>query len=97
MRKLAAAIAGLLLAAASSAAAQDFADRARNLGVQIEADEQSGRLSQEAAARLRAALQELLRLEARYRETYGLSLAERNELERRYQALQRRLAEAAAQ
>jgi len=91
MRKLLAmAVAATALAVAAPAAAQGWLSinqRQANLNGRINAGTRDGSLTQAEAARLRSEFNGLVRLEARYRASYGLSLSERADLDRRYDAL----------
>jgi hypothetical protein len=91
MRKLLAmAVAATALAVAAPAAAQGWLSinqRQANLDQRIDAGVRNGSLTRAEAARLRAEFNGLVRLEARYRASYGLSLSERADLDRRYDAL----------
>lgn len=89
----AAAASTLALAAAGSAKAQGWTSinqRQANLEARIDAGVRSGDLTRVEARELRTALTDLDRLEARYR-AGGLSQWERNDLNRRFDALSSRI------
>lgn len=91
MKKLLAmAVAASTLALAAPAAAQSWQsinDRQENLDRRIDVGVRNGSLTRNEAVRLRAEFRDLARLEARYRSTYGLSVAERRDLDRRFDSL----------
>ncbi|MEZ5971752.1 MAG: hypothetical protein R3C31_08115 [Hyphomonadaceae bacterium] len=91
MKKLLAmAVAASALAVAAPASAQAWQSinqRQRNLDARIDAGVRSGDLTRGEAARLRAEFNDLARLEARYRSSYGLSAAERRDLDTRFDRL----------
>src|SRR5690606_39707851 len=83
---LAMAVAASALAVAAPASAQSWQSinqRQANLDARIDAGVRSGDLTRNEAARLRGEFRELARLEARYRASYGLSNAERRDLDMR--------------
>ena len=91
---LAMAVAASALAVAAPASAQGWQSinqRQANLDARIDAGVRSGQLTRSEAARLRAEFHALARLEARYRASYGLSRAERADLDRRFDALSARI------
>lgn len=65
--------------------------RQRSLEARIDAGVRSGAISGREAASLRAQFNDLERLEARYRATGGLSIQERRDLDRRFDALSARI------
>jgi hypothetical protein len=91
MKKLLAmAVAASALAMAAPAAAQSWQsinERQANLDARIDAGVRSGDLTRNEAVRLRAEFRDLARLEARYRSSYGLSPAERRDLDMRFDRL----------
>jgi len=91
MKKLLAmAVAASALAMAAPAAAQSWQSinqRQANLDARIDAGVRTGDLTRPEAARLRAEFRDLARLEARYRASYGLSPAERRDLDNRFDRL----------
>lgn len=91
MKKLLAmAVAASALAMAAPAAAQSWQsinERQANLDARIDAGVRSGDLTRSEAARLRDEFEDLARLEARYRSSYGLSPAERRDLDMRFDRL----------
>lgn len=91
MRKLLAiAVAAGALAAAAPASAQTWRSinqRQANLDARIDAGVRSGDLTRAEAARLRDQFRDLARLEAHYRSSYGLSPAERRDLDMRFDRL----------
>jgi len=95
MKKLLAiAVAASALAVAAPASAQvwqSINQRQERLDSRIDAGVRSGDLTRGEAVRLRADFNDLARLEARYRSTYGLSLSERQDLDRRFDALSARI------
>ena len=91
---LAMAVAASALAVAAPASAQGWQSinqRQANLDARIDAGVRSGQLTRSEATRLRAEFHALARLEARYRASYGLSRAERADLDRRFDALSARI------
>ena len=103
---LAMAVAASALAVAAPASAQSWQSinqRQANLDARIDAGVRSGDLTRNEAARLRGEFRELARMEARYRASNGLSmsenlyrrngltLAERRDLDRRFDRLDARL------
>jgi hypothetical protein len=95
MKKLLAmAVAASTLAIAAPASAQVWQSidtRQANLDARIDAGVRSGDLTRAEALRLRAEFRDIARLEAHYRASYGLSLAERRDLDRRFDALSARI------
>lgn len=95
MKKLLAmAVAASALAIAAPASAQVWQSidaRQANLDARIDAGVRSGELTRSEALRLRAEFRDIARLEAHYRASYGLSLAERRDLDRRFDALSSRI------
>jgi hypothetical protein len=91
MKKLlamAVAASALAIAAPASAQAwQSINQRQANLDARIDAGVRDGSLSRSEAVRLRGEFNDLVRLEARYRSSYGLSMAERADLDRRFDSL----------
>jgi opacity protein-like surface antigen len=91
MKKLLAmAVAASALAVAAPAAAQGWQSinqRQANLDARIDAGVRNGSLTRAEAGRLRGEFNGLVRLESRYRSSYGLSLSERADLDRRFDAL----------
>ena len=84
----------LALAAVSlalPAAAQGINQRQANQFQRIEQGVRSGALTRGEAQRLRAEFRALNRLEQRYRASNGLSAGERRDLDRRFDALSRRI------
>ena len=87
---LAMAVAASALAVAAPASAQSWQsinERQANLDARIDAGVRSGDLTRGEAARLRGEFNDLARLEARYRASYGLSPAERRDLDMRFDRL----------
>jgi hypothetical protein len=71
---------------------QSINGRQANLEARINQGVRSGQLSRSEAARLRAEFNSLARLEAQYRRSRpGLTLAERRDLDRRFDALSARI------
>ncbi|MBB4096548.1 hypothetical protein [Sphingomonas kyeonggiensis] len=71
---------------------QSINSRQANLDLRIDQGVRSGALTRGEAARLRADLNSLSRLEAQYRRSRpGLTLAERRDLDRRFDALSARV------
>lgn len=95
MKKLLAmAVAASALAVAAPASAQSWQSinqRQANLDQRIDVGVRNGSLTRREATNLRAEFRDLARLEARYRSTYGLSVAERRDLDRRFDALSARI------
>lgn len=91
MKKLLAmAVTASALAMAAPAAAQSWQSinqRQANLDQRIDAGVRTGDLTRAEAVRLRGEFRELARLEARYRASYGLSNAERRDLDMRFDRL----------
>lgn len=88
------AVAASALAVAAPASAQSWQNinqRQANLDARIDAGVRNGSLTRSEAVRLRAEFNALARLEARYRASYGLSRAERADLDRRFDALSARV------
>jgi opacity protein-like surface antigen len=87
---LAIAVAASALAVAAPASAQSWQSinqRQANLDARIDAGVRTGSLTRAEAIRLRSEFNDLARLEARYRSSYGLSPAERSDLDRRFDRL----------
>jgi chaperonin cofactor prefoldin len=80
----------LTLAAPAVASAQSIGERQVSLDQRIDAGIRSGQLTSTEAAQLRAEFNDLLRLESRYRRD-GLSAAERDDLDRRFDMLSQRI------
>lgn len=74
-------------APASAQAWQSINQRQANLDARIDAGVRSGDLTRAEAVRLRGEFNDLARLEARYRSSYGLSAAERRDLDMRFDRL----------
>lgn len=95
MKKLLAmAVAASALAVAAPASAQSWQSinqRQANLDQRIDVGVRNGSLTRNEAVRLRTEFRDLARLESRYRATYGLSVAERRDLDRRFDALSARI------
>jgi chromosome segregation ATPase len=95
MKKLlAVAVAASALAIAAPASAQiwqSINQRQERLDDRIDMGLREGSLTRSEAASLRAEFRAIARLEARYRSTYGLSYAERRDLDRRFAALSQRI------
>ncbi|VVS97364.1 conserved exported hypothetical protein [Sphingomonas sp. EC-HK361] len=89
-------IAGLGLAAAivpsmaSAAPWQSINQRQANLNVRIDQGIRSGALTRPEAIRLRAQMRDVANLEYRYKRN-GLTLAERRDLDRRFNAISARV------
>jgi Ni/Co efflux regulator RcnB len=77
--------------AASAAPWQSINQRQANLERRIDQGIRSGALNRNEAQRLRGQFREISRLEANYRRSNGLSLRERTDLDRRFDALSRRI------
>lgn len=98
MKKLTIALAALGIAAgalpataANAQAWQNINQRQRNLDARIDQGVRNGSLTRNEAYRLRAEFRGLVNLEARYRRSNGLSMWERNDLNRRFNALSSRI------
>ena len=95
MKKLlamAVAVSALAVAAPASAQSwQSINERQARLDQRIDVGVRNGSLTRREAENLRAEFRDLARLEARYRSTYGLSLSERRDLDRRFDALSARI------
>lgn len=95
MRKLLAmAVAASALAVAAPASAQAWQSinqRQANIDARIDAGVRSGDLTRQEAVRLRGEFNDLARLEANYRSSYGLSDAERRDLDMRFDRLSQRV------
>lgn len=76
-----------MAAPAAAQSWQSINERQRNLDARIDAGIRSGDLTRGEAARLRDEFRDLSRLEARYRASYGLSNAERRDLDMRFDRL----------
>jgi hypothetical protein len=88
------AVAASALAIAAPASAQSWQsinERQDRLDARIDAGVRNGSLTRSEANRLRDEFRDLARLEAHYRASYGLSLAERRDLDRRFDALSERI------
>lgn len=91
---LAMAVAASTLAVAAPASAQSWQSinaRQDRLDQRIDVGVRNGSLTRNEAVRLRAEFNDLVRLEARYRASYGLSMAERQDLDRRFDGLSARI------
>lgn len=91
---LAMAVAASALAVAAPASAQAWQSinqRQANLDARIDAGVRSGDLTRAEAARLRGEFNDLARLEMRYRSSYGLSDAERRDLDNRFDRLSQQI------
>jgi hypothetical protein len=89
---MAVAVSALSVAAPASAQAwQSINERQARLDQRIDVGVRNGALTRNEAVRLRSEFRDLARLEARYRSTYGLSQAERRDLDRRFDALSARI------
>jgi hypothetical protein len=95
MKKLlamAVAVSALAVAAPASAQSwQSINQRQANIDQRIDVGVRNGDLTRAEASRLRDEFRDLARLEARYRSSYGLSVAERRDLDRRFDALSARV------
>lgn len=98
MKKIALLIAGLGIAAATVPAAsaqqgwQGINQRQAQLDQRIDRGVRSGQLDRREAARLRAEFRGIAQLEHRYRRSApGLTMAERRDLDRRFDALSRKI------
>lgn len=80
-----------LSGAAVPAMAQAVNERQANIEQRIDRGERNGALTRAEAARLRAELREIANIEARYRRDGNLSAAERIDLDRRLDALNRQV------
>ncbi len=91
MRKLlamAVTASALAIAAPASAQAwQSINQRQANIDARIDAGVRSGDLTRQEAVRLRSEFNNLARLEANYRSSYGLSDSERRDLDMRFDRL----------
>lgn len=76
-----------MAAPAAAQSWQSINERQANLDARIDAGVRSGDLTRNEAMRLRAEFRDLARLEARYRSSYGLSPAERRDLDMRFDRL----------
>lgn len=91
---LAMAVAASALAIAAPASAQSWQNinqRQANLDQRIDMGVRNGSLTRNEAARLRADFQEIVRIERAYRMSNGLSARERDDLDRRFDALSARI------
>ena len=70
---------------------QPINQRQDNLDRRIDRGVQNGTLNRREAQRLRAEFRQINQLEYRYRRSNGLSLSERRDLDRRFDALSRRV------
>ena len=77
--------------AASAAPWQSINQRQANLDRRIDQGIRSGALNRAEAQRLRIQYRDIARLEADYRRSNGLSARERNDLDRRFDTLSRRI------
>ncbi|MBL8546245.1 MAG: hypothetical protein JNL81_07260 [Hyphomonadaceae bacterium] len=87
---LAMAVAASALAVAAPASAQSWQSinqRQANLDARIDAGVRNGSLTRGEAVRLRGEFNDLARLEAHYRSSYGLSDSERRDLDNRFDRL----------
>lgn len=87
---LAMAVAASALSVSAPAFAQSWQsinERQYNLDRRIDVGVRNGSLTRNEAMRLRAEFRDLARLEARYRASYGLSYAERRDLDMRFDRL----------
>lgn len=99
MKKIALLIAGLGIAAATVPAAsaqhgswQGINQRQAQLDQRIDRGVRSGQLNRREAVRLRAEFRQIANLEHRYRRSApGLTMAERRDLDRRFDALSRKI------
>ena len=95
MKKLlatAAAATALMIAAPASAQSwQNINDRQERLDERIDRGVQNGSLTRREASQLRAEFQEIVRIERAYRMSNGLSARERDDLDRRFDALSARI------
>ncbi|MGE0742425.1 MAG: hypothetical protein AB7O98_13880 [Hyphomonadaceae bacterium] len=91
---LAMAVAASALAFSAPAFAQSWQSinaRQANLDQRIDVGVRNGSLTAREATQLRAEFRDIARLEAHYRSSYGLSQAERRDLDRRFDALSQRI------
>jgi hypothetical protein len=96
MIAITAAALGLVAAATPIAASaqggwRPIAQRQATLERRIDQGVRSGRLNRPEARRIQAELRQLDRLEGQYRRSNGLSVNERRDLDRRYDALSQRV------
>lgn len=95
MKKLlatAVAATALMIAAPASAQSwQNINDRQERLDERIDRGVQNGSLTRREASQLRAEFQEIVRIERAYRMSNGLSARERDDLDRRFDALSARI------
>ena len=99
MKKIAMLMAGLGIAATTIPAAsaqhgswQGINQRQAQLDQRIDRGVRSGQLDRREAARLRAEFRQIANLEHRYRRSApGLTMAERRDLDRRFDALSRKI------
>ena len=87
---LAMAVAASALAVAAPASAQQWQNinqRQANLDQRIDVGVRNGSLTRNEAVRLRGEFNDLVRLEARYRSSNGLSMSERRDLDMRFDRL----------
>jgi hypothetical protein len=70
---------------------QSMGARQARLDTRIDQGVRTGALNRAEATRLRTEFRQLGRLEARYRASNGLSMSERRDLDRRYDALSARV------
>lgn len=70
---------------------QNINQRQANLDRRIDQGVRSGQLTRNEATRLRAEFRQIARLEIRYRRTNGLQGWERNDLDRRFDVLSRKI------
>ena len=80
-----------MAAPAAAQSWQSINQRQANLDARIDAGVRSGDLTRNEAMRLRAEFRDLARLEAHYRASYGLSPAERRDLDMRFDRLSARI------
>jgi len=87
------AVSALTAAAAPAMAApwQNINQRQANLERRIDVGVRSGQLTRNEATRLRAEFRQIAQLEVRYRRTNGLQGWERNDLDRRFDILSRKI------
>jgi len=91
---LAMAVAASALAFAAPASAQSWQninERQERLDARIDRGVQNGSLTRREATQLRSEFQEIVRIERAYRMSDGLSTRERNDLDRRFDALSARI------
>ncbi len=86
-------LATALVPAAASAQGnwRPIAQRQANLDQRIDQGIRSGRLNRPEARRIQTEFRQLNQLENRYRRSNGLSISERRDLDRRYDALSARV------